>query len=97
MTARLGGRIEPVTYWFVIGERIALSGTQQKLVQLSYSTRGIVPDGLLMRVSTIDANNNKAYGVHAKFVSDLAAVVPQASRAQVFGQAVPTLANDGRS
>jgi EpsI family protein len=87
MTARLGARTEPVTYWFVIGERVALSGTQQKLAQLSYSTRGIVPDGLLMRVSTIDTNSDRAYRLQAQFVADLHQAVPAVSRSQLFGLA----------
>jgi EpsI family protein len=85
MLARLGSRVEPVTYWFVVGERIALSGTQMKLAQLSYSTRGVIPDGLLMRVSTIDPNSAKAYAVQAGFVRDMFTSVDPMWRPQVFG------------
>jgi EpsI family protein len=87
MLARLGSRIEPVTYWFVVGERIALSGTQQKLAQLSYSTRGVIPDGILMRVSTIDPDSTKAYAVQADFVRDLFTGVAPTWRPHVFGGA----------
>lgn len=85
MQARLGSRIEPVTYWFVVGERIALSGTQIKLAQLSYSTRGVIPDGLLMRVSTIDPESARAYKVQAGFVQDLHTAVSGHWRSSVFG------------
>lgn len=85
MLARLGQRIEPVTYWFVVGERIALSGTQQKLMQLAYGTRGLIPDGLLMRVSTIDPESARAYKVQATFVHDLHAAVEPTWRSHVFG------------
>ena len=87
LLTRLGARIEPVSYWFVVGERVALSGTDQKLAQLSYSTRGIVPDGLLMRVSTIDADSPRAYAIQSAFVTELFDAVPAAWRDRVFGAA----------
>ena len=85
MLTKLGTRIEPVTYWFVVGERIALSGTQIKLTQLSYTTRGLIPDGLLMRVSTIDPESARAYQVQAAFVRDLYDAVTPDWRSHVFG------------
>lgn len=87
LVARQGGRIEPITYWVVIGERIALSGTEQKLAQLSYSTRGLIPDGMLVRVSSIDADEGHAYTVHARFVADMAQAIAPALRDRVLGQA----------
>ncbi len=85
MVAKQGARVEPVTYWFVVGDRVVLSGTQQKLAQLAFGTRGIIPDGLLMRVSTIDPNATRAYGVQAEFVRSLHDAVAPSWRAQVFG------------
>ncbi len=85
MVARLGSRIEPVTYWFVVGEKVALSGTQQKLAQLAYSTRGVIPDGMLVRVSTIDPTSARAYAVQGDFIRSFYSAVPAVSRAQVFG------------
>lgn len=85
LNSRLGGRIEPITYWVVVGERVALSGTEQKLAQLSYSARGVVPDGMLVRVSSIDADAAKAYSLQEAFVRSLTEAVSPALRAQVFG------------
>ena len=85
LISRLGGRIEPITYWITVGERITLSGTEQKLAQLAYSTRGIVPDGMLVRVSNIDADSVKAYKLHEVFVADMARIIPAALRSQVVG------------
>lgn len=86
LTAKLGGRNEPVTYWIVVGEQVTLSGTQQKLAQLSYSTRGIIPDGLLMRVSSIDADVRRAYAQQERFISDLQKSMAPAAAAVVFGR-----------
>ncbi|MFT7723273.1 MAG: EpsI family protein [Roseateles sp.] len=85
LVAQLGNRIEPITYWMVVGERVALSGTEQKLAQLAYSTRGIIPDGMLVRVSTIDADAEHAYGVQRQFIEALATNVTGANRARAFG------------
>jgi len=87
LVARQGARNEPITYWTVVGERIALSGTEQKLAQLSYSTRGIIPDGLLMRVSTIDPDAARAFEVQGGFIAALAQALDPLARLRVFGPA----------
>ncbi len=87
MLAKQGNRIEPVTYWFVVGDKVVLSGTQQKLAQLAFGMRGIIPDGMLMRVSTIDPDTKRAYAVQADFVRTMQLQVAQQWQTQVFGQA----------
>lgn len=86
LVSQLGNRVEPITYWITVGERITLSGTEQKLAQLAYSTRGVVPDGMLVRVSSIDADAGKAYRTQEAFVADMARAVPVALQAQVVGK-----------
>jgi EpsI family protein len=86
LVAKLGGRIEPITYWMVIGERVTVTGTEAKLAQLSYGLRGQVPDGMLMRVSSIDQDSAMAYQVHQQFIAQMARAVPEPLQAMVFGQ-----------
>lgn len=85
LVAKQGGRIEPISYWVIVGERVALSGTQQKLAQLGYSVRGIIPDGMLIRVSSIDPDAARAWNVQSGFVNDMAAAVAPDWRARLFG------------
>jgi EpsI family protein len=85
LVAKLGGRIEPITYWVTVGDKVTLSGTEQKLAQLSYSVRGFVPDGMLIRVSSIDPDATKAYALHQEFVSKLASAIKGDARAQIIG------------
>jgi EpsI family protein len=87
MLAKQGQRYEPVTFWFVVGEHIAVSGQQQKLAQLRYGVRGIIPDGMLVRVSSIDRNTATAYQGQARFIADMRAAMPQPARLRVFGSA----------
>jgi EpsI family protein len=85
LVARLGGRNEPISYWVVVGDRVALSGTEQKLAQLSYTTRGIVPDGMLVRVSNISTDANDAFALHQRFVSAMTQAIPAELLPRVVG------------
>lgn len=83
--AELGGRKEPITYWVVVGEHVALTGPQQKLAQLQYTLRGLIPDGTLIRVSNIDADTTKSYQIHDAFLREMAAAIPDALKSRVVG------------
>jgi EpsI family protein len=85
LVAKQGGRLEPISYWIIVGDQVTLSGTEQKLAQLSYSARGIIPDGMLVRISTIDADMANAYRVHEAFVKGMATGMTGAYVSRVFG------------
>lgn len=85
VVARLGSRIEPISYWVVVGDKIALSGTDQKLAQLGYSVRGVIPDGMLVRVSSIDADPEMAYRLHEDFLVALTTAVQRDSLPLIVG------------
>ncbi|MGH8636578.1 MAG: exosortase-associated protein EpsI, B-type, partial [Burkholderiales bacterium] len=63
LIATKGTRHEPITYWIVVGDNIVLDGLQQKLAQLRYGLTGKIPDGVLVRVSTIDTNSEHSFQV----------------------------------
>lgn len=86
LVAGQGARNEPITYWITVGDRVAVSGTQQKLAQLAYTTRGVVPDGMLVRVSSIDKNNALAFAMQQQFVVAMAAGMTPGNRALVMGR-----------
>lgn len=87
LQARIGSRHEPITYWMTVGQRPATRASQQKWNQIEYGLRGIVPDGLLMRVSSIDRDEQQAWWVHHRFIEALFLGVVAPMRARVFGQA----------
>jgi EpsI family protein len=87
LVAKAGGRVEPISYWITVGDRTALSGTEQKLAQLSYSTRGVIPDGMLVRVSNIDANSAQAYQLHGSFIGQMTSAMPPSVRDRIVGAA----------
>ena len=85
LVAYQGGRIEPIIYWVMVGERVANSGTEQKLAQLTYSTRGVIPDGMLVRVSSIDSQPARAFALQKRFIVALAAALPAEQRWRILG------------
>ncbi len=86
LVARLGGRNEPITYWVVVGDKIATTGVEQKLAQMRYGLRGVIADGMLVRVSSIDADAARAHAAPAGFIAEMAAAMPGPARARVFGE-----------
>ena len=68
-----------------VGERTALSGPEQKLAQLRYTMRGVIPDGMLVRVSSIDADPKRAYRTQDAFLASMSEATPAAVRSRLFG------------
>src|SRR5690606_39144111 len=61
LVATQGPRIEPITYWTTVGDTVAVSGIKWKLQQMKYGLTGSIPDGLLFRISSIQADESAAY------------------------------------
>lgn len=87
LSTSLGPRQEPVTYWFTMGNTVATSKLQQRLVELRFALTGQVPDGLLFRISSIDTNPARAFAQHQAFANDLLSAVPATDRARLSGLA----------
>lgn len=85
LVATQGPRNEPITYWMTIGTQVARTGLETKLAQLRYSTRGLIPDGLLMRVSNIARESSPSYRLHDAFMNGLVAAVPPQDRWRLVG------------
>ena len=79
------GRNEPITYWVVVGNEVATSGIEQKLAQMRYGLRGVIADGMLVRVSSIDPDMARGHAVQSGFIADMAAAIPSQARPRVFG------------
>jgi EpsI family protein len=85
LLAKLGGRIEPITYWLTVGDHTAISNLEVKFKQLSYSTRGVIPDGMLVRISSIDPEVARAYLTQQAFVLDLVRALASEIKPQIIG------------
>lgn len=78
-------RYEPVTYWTVVGDRATLGGVDKKLIEMSYGLKGVIVDGLLFRVSSIDRDTAHAYALQDEFVGQLLASLSAAQRRRLAG------------
>lgn len=87
----LKSRKEPVTYWFTFGQHVMRSPNawQRRVVELRAAINGKAPDGMLVRVSSIDENAPDAFRQQERFIKDLVGAVPAAHRARVTGNGAP--------
>ena len=85
VTRLSAARPEPVTYWVTIGEHAVVAGTDRKLVSLRYTSRGLIPDGLLFRVSSIDPNPDQAFARQDQFIREFVTALPAQDRRRLAG------------
>jgi len=86
LVARKGPRVEPVTYWIAVGDTVVRGALEQNLARLKYGLTGTVPDGILVRVSTISRDTESAYLQQQTFVSDLLKSMDRTHSARLLGQ-----------
>ena len=65
------GRFEPITYWMKVGDDVATGVFDRQIARMKYGLEGIIPDGALIRVSTVGLSEAAAYKLQDKFVHDL--------------------------
>ncbi|MBB5190805.1 EpsI family protein [Silvimonas terrae] len=66
--AQAGSRSEPITYWITVGDIVANETTHRKLLQVQYGLKGQIPDGVLVRVSSLDTDTGRAYAMQDSFI-----------------------------
>ena len=81
----LGQRSEPVTYWTTIGDRVVQGGVNKKIIEMSYGLTGKIPDGMLIRVSSIDAEAEKAYEIQNRFSAQMIGALAPENRQRFTG------------
>jgi EpsI family protein len=86
MVATQGNRIEPLTYWMTLDGLAENSMRKMKWDQVKGGLlQGVVQDGMVFRVSSLDADPVHAYQLETGFVQQLFAAMPRASRRIFFG------------
>ena len=87
MVAVRGERIEPVTYWFTMGDRVVLGRAERLRVQVASGLSGRVPDGMLVRVSSISPDAPHAFAAQRAFAAAIFERVSPADAARFVGAA----------
>ncbi len=76
LTAQREARIEPVSYWMRTGDAISHGAIDRQLIRLRFGLKGLVPDGVLIRISTIGLPPAESFMVQDRFIRDLLAAIP---------------------
>src|SRR6266566_4480440 len=76
LVAEREARFEPISYWMRVGNDIATGVVDRQIIRLKYGLRGIIPDGALIRISTVGLSEEMSFKVQDQFIRDLLAAVP---------------------
>lgn len=86
LMTQLGQRTEPVTYWVVLGDHVTQGGVDKKLKEMSYSLfEHTMPDGMLVRFSSIDRDPAKAHQIQAEFATAFVGAIAPENRSRFAG------------
>ncbi len=85
LVAVAGPRNEPITYWITVGDKAIKTGIEQRLQKLSYGLTGKVPDGMLVRVSSIDQVDANAYKLQEQFINQMLKSLGDKDRVRLIG------------
>ncbi len=80
VTAEKERRFEPITYWMKVGGDVATGVFDRQISRMTYGLRGIIPDGALIRVSTVGLSEAASYKLQDQFIHDLLEALPQPER-----------------
>lgn len=87
--ARHPQRSEPITYWAVLGDRVEANAQAFRWRQVLAGLQGHWLDGMLVRVSSLDEQPERAWRLQAEFADALVRAVPEAQRHRVVGHPGP--------
>lgn len=87
LIGKMASRNEPITYWVTLNDTAVLPGFRRKLTQIRLGLEGVIPDGMLVRVSTIGEDEAAGFALQQKFLQSLQRNLPAALRSRYFGAA----------
>lgn len=86
LVASQSRRHEPISYWVVVGDELTAFGYPHRWVALRYGLRGLIPDGVLVRVSSLSADNAQGFALQAAFIRDWARALAPEARLRLLGR-----------
>lgn len=87
LVGRLGPRMEPITYWVTMNDRAVLPGVERKLNQIRLGLSGQIPDGMLVRSSTVGLEIPDSFRLQDRFLAAMQRSMPADVRPRYFGRA----------
>ncbi|MDE2402325.1 MAG: EpsI family protein [Burkholderiales bacterium] len=89
LQATIGARHEPITYWIRSGDYLVRGWWEQNVARVKSGLQGFLPDGMLVRVSTIDDDRQHAYVVQDQFLNDLTNALSPKAKEMLLGKKLP--------
>lgn len=87
LVASLNNRVEPITYWVVVGDRAVRNSWELKKARLMYALDREIPDATLIRVSSIGGDSAASYKMQERFVDEMLAAISPTLRGHFSGRA----------
>ena len=85
LTADRGALREMILYWTRVGQRFPLNWTQQRIEMARANVSGVIPDGALLRFSTISAEGSNDYQLLTDFAHKMAQSLNPKMKEVFFG------------
>ena len=85
LLAQRNERHEFVSYWLTIGHQAVLPGFSRKMAQLKASLSGAIPDGMVIRISTVNTTEEQANALEYSFITDLLRSITPSMRSRFIG------------
>jgi len=84
-TANSDTRVEHVLYWTRIGELVPTGWWSQRMAVIRSNLQGTIPDGLLVRVSTVSNDADQAQATLKAFARAMLEAMPMTQRRMLIG------------
>lgn len=93
IVAKMGARIEPVTYWIRLGDVLIRGNLEQGITRARLGLQGYIPDGILFRISEINTDVENSFILQDRFISDMITNLSPDARRVLIGNlgATPAL------
>jgi EpsI family protein len=85
LTAQSTGRTEHIAYWTRIGEALPQTSDEQRSAKLKLALQGIIPDGILVRISNLEPTPDEGFALNQSFARELLTAMSAVGRRVLVG------------
>ncbi|MGQ5701986.1 exosortase-associated protein EpsI, V-type [Sandaracinobacteroides sp. A072] len=86
LIATSNDRTEPILYWTRIGDYLPTSGNEQRVMKLRSEMRGVIADGVLVRMSTVGDPTPEAFASLRAFAGAMLAAMEDDALSTLIGR-----------
>jgi len=79
------GRSEPITYWTIFGDEVENEPREVEWLKIRAGLQGRILDGMLIRISSLDRDTQRAHALQARFADALVQGIDPRYRSRAIG------------